>query len=522
MREFSKNVLHAVYFEAIKPFDRLRRALCDRRQREWTVAVALTAYAGVWTLFDLLSRRSEDIHFDMAEMAAWSRDLALGSPKHPQMGAWIAGLWFAVFPYRDWAFYLLANSLAAFSLWIAWRISEDRLSDNKRVAGLAFLTVVPFFNLFAWKYNANTILIPLWAVATLFFLRSLETRSSVMAALAGLAAAAAMMGKYWSIFLLAGLGLAALISPHRRAYFRSSAPWITTAVGALALAPHIYWLANHQFISFGYAMNSHSARTFPLAVVDTVIYLLGSAAYIALPLLLLWLFARPKVSALPDTIWPQDRARRFVAAAFWLPILLPIPIALLYDKRLASIWTMSALVLAPVVFLSSPKIRITAAAARQILAASFVFALFALAVAPARALRVHETGPLNYGDAYRPLARAVDKQWRRTADTPLAVVASWRNLAYGVSFYLRDRPLVLKLERDKKTPWVDEARLMREGVALVCAVEEPNCADAIEKIARGYTGVQRQERAIARHYRGTASKAKPYLIITIPPQPAAG
>gem|GEM_PF-4069226 len=135
---------------------------------------------------------------------------------------------------------------------------------------------------------------------------------------------------------------------------------------------------------------------------------------------------------------------------------------------------------------------------------------------------MHETGPLNYGDAYRPLARAVDKQWRRTADTPLAVVASWRNLAYGVSFYLRDRPLVLKLERDKKTPWVDEARLMREGVALVCAVEEPNCADAIEKIARGYTGVQRQERAIARHYRGTASKAKPYLIITIPPQPAAG
>ncbi len=62
---------------------------------------------------------------------------------------------------------------------------------------------------------------------------------------------------------------------------------------------------------------------------------------------------------------------------------------------------------------------------------------------------------------------------------------------------------------------------MRQGVAFVCAIEEPNCAEGVEEIARGYTGVKRQERAISRHYRGTASKVKHYLIITVPPQPAA-
>ena len=41
------------------------------------------------------------------------------------------------------------------------------------------------------------------------------------AALAGAFAAAAMYGKYWSIFLLLGLGLAALIDRRRAAYFRS-------------------------------------------------------------------------------------------------------------------------------------------------------------------------------------------------------------------------------------------------------------------------------------------------------------
>jgi 4-amino-4-deoxy-L-arabinose transferase-like glycosyltransferase len=522
MRKFSESVLRAIYSEAMKPFDRLRRALCDRRRREWAIAVVLIAYTGVWTLFDFLSRRSEDIHFDMAEMAAWSRDLALGSAKHPQMGAWIAGLWFLVFPYRDWAFYLLANSLAAFSLWVAWRLSEHRLNDNKRVAGLAFLMLVPFFNFFAWKYNANTILIPLWAITTYFFVRSLETQNRLMSVLAGLAAAAAMMGKYWSIFLLAGLGVAALVSPHRSAYFRSSAPWITVLAGLLALAPHIYWVFTHDLAPITYALNGHMAGVFSIALRNAALYVGGFLAYLALPLVLLAVFARPKFAALSDTIWPQDRSRRFVAVAFWAPVLLPIPVALMNDTRLASIWTMSAFVLAPVVFLSSPKIRISAAVAGQILAIAAILSLSALAIAPARALRVHKAGALNSGDEYKPVARAVDKLWRQTSNAPLAVIASYGNIANGISFYLRDRPLVLNLKRDERAPWIDESQMLRGGAALVCPMDEPDCIELVRAIAEGKMGTQQEECAIARHYRGTASRVKHYLIITLPPQPAAG
>ena len=51
----------------------------------------------------------------------------------------------------------------------------------------------------------NTSLTPLWAATTLCFIRSFETRSAGWAALAGAAAAAAMLGEYWSLFLLLGL-----------------------------------------------------------------------------------------------------------------------------------------------------------------------------------------------------------------------------------------------------------------------------------------------------------------------------
>ena len=146
----------------------------------------LLAYTAVWTLYGVLAKASQDLHFDMVEVVAWSRELALGYPKHPPLAAWLARAWFSVFPFADWAYYLLAIGTAALGLWIAWSLSARYLDAEKRVLGLALLTLTPFFNFHALKYNVNTVLIPLWAATTLWFLRSFETRSLGYAALAGL------------------------------------------------------------------------------------------------------------------------------------------------------------------------------------------------------------------------------------------------------------------------------------------------------------------------------------------------
>jgi hypothetical protein len=520
MQNMPTKSLRAMHVQVMKLFDQLREALCDHRRREGAVALVLASYALLWTLYDVVSRHGEGIHHDMGEMVAWSRDLALGSPKHPQMGAWIAGLWFSVFPQRDWAFYLLANVLIAVTLWFAWRLTENRLCDDKRVAGLAFLMLVPFFNFFAWKYNANTILIPLWAATTFFFIRSMETRAPAMAALAGLAAAAAMMGKYWSIFLLAGLALAALFSPQRREYFRSRAPWITILAGLLAIAPHLAWMASHHFMTVDYALKGHPAGTLFNSLKDAGIYLSGAAAYLALPVFLLIWFARPKCAALCDTFWPQAGTRRFLLVAFALPILLPIPVALLNKTVLSAIWAMPAYILAPIVLLSSPKLEISKVAARKILALAAAFTLVALAIAPARALRIREIGVEHYRDSYKLLARAVTKEWKQTSDAPLSIFGSTGDLANGASFYIHDRPSVLNIVQKNKTPAVDPARIGRQGIAMVCAAEQEGCIQAMEKIAQGRPGVRRAERTITRHDRGSASRDYRFLIVTVPPETA--
>ena len=164
------------------------------------------------------------------------------------------------------------------ALWITWRLAARYLPPDKRVVGIVLLTFVPFYNFHAIKFNANTVLTPFWALATWWFLRSFETRRVGWAVLAGIGAAAAMLAKYWSITLLAGLGLAALSDPRRTAYFSSPAPYVTLAVGTVLLTPNIYWLTTHAFMPFTYAMEAHSG-TPAFALYSALVFTSNGLAY---------------------------------------------------------------------------------------------------------------------------------------------------------------------------------------------------------------------------------------------------
>jgi hypothetical protein len=51
-------------------------------------------------------------------------------------------------------------------------------------------------------------------------------------------AAIAMLGKYYSIFLIASFVFAAICHPQRRAYFSSFAPLVSAVAGLAVLGPH--------------------------------------------------------------------------------------------------------------------------------------------------------------------------------------------------------------------------------------------------------------------------------------------
>jgi 4-amino-4-deoxy-L-arabinose transferase-like glycosyltransferase len=510
----------------LAPIERLVGALTDPARCERAVVGVLLAYAACWTLYGVLAKGNQGIHYDMAELVMWAREPALGYPKHPPLAAWLVRGWFSLFPFADWAFYLLAITFASLALWLAWRLFARFLDPQKRVVALALLTLVPFFNFHVLKFDHNAVLMPLWPLATLCFLRSFETRSAGWAALAGAAAALAMLGKYWSIFLLAGLGLAALVDPRRGSYFRSGAPWITVAVGAAVLAPHVAWLVTHDFVPLVYVRDAHELD-FVATLRSVGGYLGGAAGYVALPVLLALAAIRPSGAALADMLDPRPPERRFAAAAFWVPLLLPCLVALATGLEVNSTWTGAGWTLLPVVLLASPLIVISRQALLAIVAFAVVLPPLMTAAAPAIAVAVHRAGtppPAAHGAL---LAQRMMQEWRQVTDRPLRLVGGELDLSYSSAFYLPDHPVAYPTGMRQLAPWVDPARIAREGISLLCYSRDDNhggrtCVhhgmiEDFEAIAARAPGSRKVEVEIARSYFGIPGQPVRYFIVSVPP-----
>jgi dolichyl-phosphate-mannose-protein mannosyltransferase len=495
--------------------ERLLDALNNPARRERNAAVVLLVYVVLWTLYGAIAKGSQDIHADMSEQFVLSRELALGYDKHPPLTILIVRLWFAVFPAADWAYYLLAMANAAVALWIAWRLCARFLAGDKRVLGLALLMFVPFFNFHALKFNANTVLMPLWAGTTLLFLRSFETRRVLDAALAGLCAAAAMYGKYWSAVLLLGLAIAALADPRRASYFCSPAPWITVLVGGAAIAPHLIWLIANDFTPFSYAVLVHGEASSASALWSALGYLVGSVAYVCVPLLIIFVVARPSRKALAEMVWPAAPERRLAAAAFWATLLLPALVAPAIGVRLTSLWSMSTWTLLPVMLLSSPLVVIGRTNAARAVAVASVFPLVMIVLAPAIGFAIHRGVAASEGHSSL-LAEPVERLWRETTDRPLKLFASTDIFTYGVPFYLSSHPTAVHVLELAATPQ-EEARIAKDGVALLCPMSAPACvAAANARAARSRAG-KRSEIEVSRHYLANEGSSARYLVIAIPP-----
>ena len=497
--------------------ERLFDALTDPARCERTMLVVLLGYFATWSLYATIAKSSQDIHTDMGEYVAWSREAGLGTPKHPPLGAWLVRAWFNVLPHQDWAYYCFAILLPTIALWTTWRLAARYLPTDKRVVGIALLTLVPFYNFHAIKFNANSVLVPLWAMATWWFLRSFETRKGWWAVLAGTGAAAAMLGKYWSITLLAGLGLAALIDRRRDAYFSSPTPYITLAVGTVLLTPNIDWLMAHAFLPFSYALEAHQETSSSAAALSALLYIVKALGYVAAPIVFCLLAARPSRAAIRDTLWPNDPERRTPVVAFAAHFLFAVLVALVLTIQLESLWAIAAMTLLPIVLLSSPLMNIPRTAAVWLLAFAIAFPFAMLVASPLIAVATQISGVPNYGGDYQLVAQAVERVWRAHTDKPLRIVGS-TNFGNGIVFYFAQQPAIFDIDVPKLTPWVGDDRIRREGMAVVCPKTEPFCTRALRGYVGRYRVIADEDVTVSRRFLGIAGKPDPYEIVIIPPQ----
>src|SRR3954462_9714965 len=221
--------------------------------RLWLVIQLAILHAVLWTFILINLKAAQDVHMDVAEAWGWGQKFLWGYGKHPPLSGWVAGLWFTVFPPTDWATYALAMATVSTGMVICWLIAL-RVVDARR----AFLVVVmvalyPIFNFKGFKYNPDLLQLVTLPLLVLAYLDAFDKRSVRSGLWLGLAAAAALMTKYWVLTMIGAIGLAALLHPARLSFLRSPAPWVAIVTFALAMIPHVVWLVQSDFLPLTFA-----------------------------------------------------------------------------------------------------------------------------------------------------------------------------------------------------------------------------------------------------------------------------
>jgi 4-amino-4-deoxy-L-arabinose transferase-like glycosyltransferase len=496
---------------------RLVDGLADPARRRRAALAFVFGYGVLWLIYAVFAKSSQDVNADMAEMVVWARELALGYPKHPPLTAWILLGWFSVFPLTEWAYFLLSAITLSAGIYLVIELSAEWLEREKLAAVPFLLATIPFYNFLCLKWDQNSLLIPFWALAMWAMMRALDTRRIDWAALAGLAAAAAMLTKYWSVFLLAAMAFAALADRRRGAYFRTAAPWVTAGVFLGAVAPHLYWLIVENFPPVTWVTTRRLAASWTDLLRSFGEYVTGTMAYAGPSLLMVLYFIRPSRAATADSWFPRDD-RRTAALMFWTPLLLPFIPAAIKGIVLLSLWNTLALNLLPVMALASPLVIVPRTAVLRMASVVTVLTLLIVVASPFIAFVILRQGVENDAAYARLVMQATEREWRQVTDKPLKLIAGPFILVSSAAFYGTDRPSTYADFSPYLSPWIDDARIAREGVAVMAAADSP-WIPAIERYLATAPVARRTEVTLVRNWLGFTNPPRTFVITIIPPRP---
>jgi hypothetical protein len=349
-------------------------------------------------------------------------------------------------------------------------------------------------------------MIPFWAATLLFYLRARRGLGVFDAFWAGAFASLTMLGKYWAVFLLAGMAVASVTGPSARRFWRSRAPYVMAAGAAVVVAPHVWWLIReHGGGSIQFAESVAIRASFAGALTRSVFYLLGAAAYIIGPLIFLAAL-RPSRAALADIAWPAEDDRRQALLLLLVPLVLPALVNLAIPYRLTADWTFPNWALLPVVLYASQLIvvdeRTVARAGLVVLAAILAVLMASPVIACVRLMNSRDENRMHF----RQVAEMADS----LAGKPTELYWGSADIVAGLPFYLpQARPITVD-------PLSGDGRdgSGTHGLLIACLIGDEPCRQTSKALADA--GARTITATFKRSFLGLTSPPRSFEITVAP------
>lgn len=490
---------------AAKQGHRSSRRSVLRRLAAWLVASAsdrfeapalvigfAAVHAVLWTFILINLKVAQDVHMDVAEAFAWGQKFQFGYGKHPPLAGWVAGLWFELFPIADWSTYLLAMTTLAAGLVICWFIARRVVGYRRAFFVVVMLAIYPIFNFKGFKYNPDLLQLVTLPLLVLAYLHAFEKRTVRGGIWLGLAAALALMTKYWVLTMIGAVGLAALIHPERVNFLRSPAPWVAMAVSVVALLPHLIWLKEVNFVPLTYAGDvyglsdrAQSARLVLGYIGHNLALLVLPVTLAALALFGAGLLRHPSLAL--ERIWSRGTntgINRSQALNIWiiqLVVAIGPPLGgFIFTVYMKTDWGISLFFLVPLALVAIPALRIQRIALFRLAAIWLAATLVTLAAAPQIATREFVDYPNALGSygSRSQLARELTEMWHDRFHSRWAVVAGTTEVGEPMTFYSPDHPAPFTPGEIWSSGLTSLAEAKRLGFIGICDTSDgrlPNC-----------------------------------------------
>jgi hypothetical protein len=435
----------------------------------WVVPSFLALHALVWTALPALLY--PNLPLDLIEALVYGREWQLGYDKLPPLPWWLVEVAYRVIG-ADFAYYLLAQAAVVAGFAAVWAMARPLVGARGALVVLLILDGLHYFNYTAAKFNHDVIQLPFWALAGYAFHRALRSGEARYWLLLGLTIGLSLWSKYFVVVLAVPIGIFMLADRDARKHFATPGPYIALAAAIAAMAPHVVWLVQNDFLPFGYAEHrallprgwfDHLWRPFQFATGQ--LFFLIPSLLIALPLF----WPRPRRDEPPVVVGADAFDMRIVTLLAFGPLVTVLSLSALTGRGTVAMWGYPLFLFTGLwLVLMARRLLDDARMVRIGAIWSVVFTVLALAFIGNYGVLPH------YDHRYRAvlypgsdLGRELSQRYRALTGKDIVYVIGTMWDGGNVSHYTPSQPRVLIDGKPARAPWIDLNDLRARGAVVV-------------------------------------------------------
>lgn len=479
--------------------------------RKWFLFFCIAHFI-VWILAPTLIYQNPPT--DSLEGIAWGNLWLWGYEKHPFLAPWLSALATDVFAVVGWPIYFLSQLCVVACFWATWRLANKMLQPWQAFIAVVLLEGINYYNIQSAIFDPNVLMLPFWALLSLFFYKALLQRQFKDWLWVGLFAGLALVSKYESGLLFILLFVIMLITPEGRKSFKTWGIYAAIIIALLIFLPNFIWLYQHHFDAVNYAVAEMANKTvhtskLQQALQHTWLFIVEQIGNIA-PLFLLYLpfyNSRKQQQTITHFTW------RFILVLALGPTIFTVLLALFDNAQLVSRWSFPFFSLLPVLWLlwRKPEINVKKLKLFALLVLLWNIILLVGMVFYFLIWPLH-TGKAEHSDTFpgKNIAMKVTQEWHNYYQTKLPYIAGTHHVVVNVAAFSSDKPIAYFDWSLKESPWINEQQMQAKGAVFVFWLKNGENSPELIAIKKRFPSLQHE--SIVYFNRLTKAKVQPVAI----------